>query len=120
MTDAWRRAPLVDKSVHAALIADLEAGEFELILAAFGRDIALRAGQLSAALAAADIEAARTAVHSLKGAALNMGFLRLGELCGHLQALARAGALDELAASRDDFGQVCDDSLAELEQPAPP
>lgn len=109
---SWRQAPLVDDRVAAQLQADLEADDLTEILGAFAADIRARAAELAAALAAADDVTARRAAHSLKGAALNLGRLRLGLICAHFQQVALA----DIATLWPEFAAICDSSLAGLGQ----
>ena len=110
----WRDAPPVDGAVTAQLAADLDAEDFRLIHQALAADIGQRAAELAAALAETDLDAVRRAVHSLKGAALNLGHLRLGRLCAHLNQLALAGDLTAVAALWPELVAACDGSLAAL------
>lgn len=112
--DAWRTAPTVDDAVSAQLRADLDPDDFAAIQQALAADIRQRAGELAAALDGADADAAHRAVHSLKGAALNLGHLRLGGLCAHLNQLAVAGDLAAIAALWPQLAQACDGSLQAL------
>ena len=92
--------------------ADLDADS--AIHRRWAADIRQRAGELSAALTGADRDSARRAVHSLKGAALNLGHARLGLLCVDLDRLALAGDLAGIAALRRELVAACDGSLAAL------
>lgn len=114
MSAGWRGAPLVDDAIAATLAEDLGADDLAQVYAALAEDITLRAGQLAEALAVGAADPAYRAVHSLKGAALNLGFLRLGQLCAHLQIPAQAGRVEELVTAWGDFIRVCNDSLARL------
>lgn len=110
----WADQPLRDDEVAAQLAADLDKDDLALIHGAYGADIRLRAGQLRDAVMAGNADQAYRAAHSLKGASLNLGFLRLGQLSAHLQGLAQAGDMAALAVLWDGFAGVCDDTLALL------
>lgn len=110
----WRDAPVVDAAVRDQLRADLDPEDFVLIHDALAADIRQRVGELEAALAGGDAEAGRRAVHSLKGAALNLGHLRLGLLCAELNQLALAGDWAAVAAGKTALSAAAADSLAAL------
>lgn len=114
MSAGWASAPIRDEAVAAQLADDLAPEDWHDILAAYGRDIRHRAEQLAAALREDQAQAAYEAVHSLKGASLNLGFLRLGALCAHLQILAQTPDLATMALSWPAFVDVCNASLARL------
>jgi len=111
---AWRDAPLVDEAVAADLARDLDPEDLSQILDAFVVDIGSRAGELAMALKGGHVERAQRAVHSLKGAALNLGFFRLGQMCAHLQQLAQAGDLAAIVGLWPTFAATCNDSLGRL------
>lgn len=110
----WRLAPVVDGAVTDQLRRDLDEDDFVLVHQALADDIRGRMAELAAALARDDSETARRAIHSLKGAALNLGHLRLGLLCSHLNDRALAADWPTVRAARDDLAAVCQLSLAAL------
>lgn len=110
----WRQAPVVDTSVTDQLRQDLDEADFVLVHDALADDIRGRLAELSGALAQDDGDTARRAIHSLKGAALNLGHLRLGLLCGHLNHCALAGDWDSVRGGWDDLVASGQSSLAAL------
>jgi HPt (histidine-containing phosphotransfer) domain-containing protein len=106
--------PAVLDDLALALPADVTAP----MLAAFADDVVRRRDDLIAAAAAGDAAAAGREAHSLKGAALNLGFLRLGAAAAHMQELGKAGDLAGVKAASADFSAVCSLSLQRLEQTA--
>ena len=111
---AWRDAPLVADEVTADLARDLAPEDWRQILDAFAIDIATRAGELASALEGGQIERAQRAAHSLKGAALNLGFFRLGRMCAHLYGLVQSGDLATVMVLWPEFAATCNDSLERL------
>lgn len=111
---AWHDAPLVADTVTAELARDLDPEDLRQILDAFAIDIGNRAGELAAALESGQVERTQRAVHSLKGAALNLGFLRLGQVCAHLHCLAQSDDLGTVMTLWPEFVATCNDSLARL------
>lgn len=111
---AWRQAPVVDGAVTDQLRRDLDEDDFVLVHDALADDIRGRLAELAAALAGDDAETARRAIHSLKGAALNLGHVRLGLLCAHLNQCAVAGDWDRVRAGWDDLTAASQLSLAAL------
>ncbi|MGE4279006.1 MAG: Hpt domain-containing protein [Magnetospirillum sp.] len=110
----WRQAPVVDDAVTTQLRQDLDEDDFVLVHAALADDIRGRMAELAAALAADDAETARRAIHSLKGAALNLGHARLGLLCSHLNQCALASDWSAIRSAWDDLRAVGTASLAAL------
>jgi PAS domain S-box-containing protein len=85
----------LDEGVLAEL--DEELGEdVALLVGMYLTELEPRRAAISDAVAARDLEAARAAAHSLRGASGTFGALRLGELCAELEHEARAGRPDEL------------------------
>jgi PAS domain S-box-containing protein len=97
-----------------AMLRDLDGGDGELLTAVvseFVGDSTLQLGAVSAALIEGDPRVVERAVHNLKGASANLGATTLAELCGELEALARASALgmapDLLDSIRAEHVRVC-------------
>ncbi len=76
-----------DRDDLSELIDDFLSGAPELV------------AQMSAAAAAADIEALRRAAHTLKSNAQDFGAMRLAALCAALEGTCREGPHPEAAAS---------------------
>jgi HPt (histidine-containing phosphotransfer) domain-containing protein len=101
---ALTSTPALDPDVLADLRAiDPGDGEGEEgIVSAAARALLVEAPQslsaLGAALAANDAEGVFQATHRLKGGALTLGALKMGAVCVEIEAAARAGLLDLVAA----------------------
>lgn len=67
--------------------------------------------QIAPALARADVEAAMTAVHTLKGVSGNLGMTRLYDICAEMTGLLRTGKLscaqERLPALEEAYARVC-------------
>ena len=97
-----------------AMLRELDGGDGELLSAVvseFVGDSTLQLGAVSAALIEGDPRVVERAVHNLKGASANLGASTLADLCGELEALARASALgmapDLLDSIRTEHVRVC-------------
>jgi PAS domain S-box-containing protein len=97
-----------------AMLRDLDGGDGELLTAVvseFVGDSTQQLGAVSAALIEGDPRVVERAVHTLKGASANLGATTLADLCGELEALARASALgmapDLLDSIRAEHVRVC-------------
>lgn len=110
----WRQAPVVDEAVTAQLRQDLDEDDFVLVHHALADDIRVRLAELAAALDGDDFATARRAIHSLKGAALNLGHRRLGLLCSHLNERALAADWPSVRAAWDDLCAAGAQSVAAL------
>ncbi len=69
---------------------------------------------IDAALAAGQARELRRAAHTLKGSARVVGGLAVGEAARRLEALARAGELDQAASARDGLAHRLEALLAAL------
>jgi hypothetical protein len=97
-----------------AMLRELDGGDGELLTAVvteFVDDSTQQLGAVSAALIEGDPRVVERAVHNLKGASANLGATTLADLCGELEALARASALamapDLLDSIRAEHVRVC-------------
>jgi CheY-like chemotaxis protein len=97
-----------------ALLRELDGGDGELLSAVvseFVDDSERQLTAVSAGLIEGDPHVVERAVHSLKGASANLGATTLADLCGELEALARAAALgmapDLLDSIRAEHVRVC-------------
>ncbi len=92
MEEALRRwDTLLDEAALAEISGLGEAGVFAEIIRTFLRDLPGRLGDFKAALAAGDAPALKQAAHALKGAAGNIGALRLQKICRLIETLGAAG-----------------------------
>lgn len=84
--------------------------DFLLLVNTWLADSETRLTMLRTAAAAADAAALREAAHSFKGSSLNLGALRLADLCLAMETAARSGALTDvpalLAAIESEYRQV--------------
>jgi len=110
----WRQAPVVDMAVTGQLRQDLDEDDFVLVHDALAGDICGRLAELAGALARDDRDTVQRALHSLKGAALNLGHARLGLLCSQLNQCAVAGDWAGVRAGWDDLVAAGQSSLAAL------
>ena len=67
---------------------------FQSLLSSFRGSIPVRLGEIRAAIDGNDVNAIAAAAHSLKGAASNLGFLRLADAAGGLEKAGKAGGGD--------------------------
>ena len=95
---------MTDEPIDAAVFAnllDMTGGDHEFVddlVDTFIDDGRRQVDALEAAVAAGDREALIRPAHSLKSGSLNVGAMRLGELCRELEETARtAGALPDAA-----------------------
>jgi HPt (histidine-containing phosphotransfer) domain-containing protein len=72
--------------------------------------------ELQRARGADDAPAVAAAAHALRGSALSFGLSGVAELCGQLEATARAGVLEPVPALVDELGRVLPESLRRLPQ----
>ena len=92
---------MTDDPIDAAVFANLlemTGGDHEFVddlVDTFIDDGRRQVDALQAAAAAGDREALVRPAHSLKSGSLNVGALRLGELCRELEETARAGAVPD-------------------------
>jgi two-component system, sensor histidine kinase and response regulator len=97
-----------------AMLRELDGGDGELLSAVvseFVGDSTQQLGAVATALIEGDPHVVERAVHNLKGASANLGATTLADLCGELEALARASALgmapELLDSIREEHVRVC-------------
>jgi len=97
-----------------AMLRELDGGDGELLTAVVSEFVGDSTRQLvavSTGLRQGDPHVVERAVHTLRGASANLGATTLADLCGELEALARAAALamapDLLDSIRAEHGRVC-------------
>jgi two-component system sensor histidine kinase/response regulator len=97
-----------------AMLRELDGGDGELLTAVVSEFVGDSTRQLvavSTGLRQGDPEVVERAVHTLRGASANLGANTLADLCGELEALARAAALamgpDLLDSIRAEHVRVC-------------
>jgi HPt (histidine-containing phosphotransfer) domain-containing protein len=67
---------------------------FGQLIEVFQKDAAARLAALRQAAERGDAASLRGEAHTLKGASLNLGARRMGEICRQLQALGEAGTVE--------------------------
>jgi DNA-binding response OmpR family regulator len=97
-----------------AMLRELDGGDGSLLTAVvseFVGDSTRQIVAVSTALRQGDPRVVERAVHTLRGASANLGATTLADLCGELEALARASALamapDLLDSIRAEHVRVC-------------
>lgn len=90
--------PLVDEACHEDLADALGAEEFHDLLRRLMSSLDDYAQRLDQAMAAGDAAAVATVAHAVKGAALNLGLIALGNAAKALEMAGKAGRVDALAA----------------------
>lgn len=108
------------ESIDRAIVAELKAlmgDEFEALLEAFREDSSQRLVAARQAWAGGDRSALHRQIHSLKGAAANIGAEVLAARCEALVSLAGAGARADIAAALAAVEQALDACHAALEGP---
>ncbi|CAA7627115.1 response regulator [Magnetospirillum sp. UT-4] len=86
--------PLVDAEAQADLADTLGEESFAALVASFQTSLPNRLRDIRVALDAGNAAAVAAAAHSLKGAAANLGYLRLARATGAMEAAAKAGEAD--------------------------
>lgn len=84
---------MIDWERVSELQDDIGASDFADVLKLFLNEVEEALGQLAALNLARDLE---EKLHFLKGAALNLGFQRFSEICGHYEREAAAGTALEI------------------------
>ena len=109
-----------------AMLRDLDDGDGTLIMILVDEFTSEAQRQLNAlrdGFAEGDPQAVERAAHSIKGSSANLGATRLSEITGHLEELARAGALGSVEAEVEavavEFESVRLALVALVEVPAP-
>ena len=103
---------LTDARAQAELGEDLGHEAFGLLLASFRDVAAARIAELRQGLASADQGVISFAAHSLKGAALNLGFVAIADEAARIDEASRTGALvlDEQIAT---LAKICEASFGQ-------
>jgi HPt (histidine-containing phosphotransfer) domain-containing protein len=70
---------------------------------------------LQAAFARGDAEAGRQAAHSLKGSSGAMGAIQVSRVAAEMEAMLKAGALDEARPLLDKLTKYLEDAMTELQ-----
>jgi HPt (histidine-containing phosphotransfer) domain-containing protein len=93
-------APLVDRSVVDELLASVmgDASFVRDLVETFAGEAEEHLGALAAAAERRDAAASVRPAHTLKSSGAIIGAMRLSELCRGIEAAARAGFADDLAA----------------------
>jgi len=86
------RLPLIDADAQADLAEALGKDSFTALLASFRSGLHSRMHDIDRAAAAGDRQAIVAASHSLKGAAANLGYIRLADASGQLERAAHTSA----------------------------
>jgi HPt (histidine-containing phosphotransfer) domain-containing protein len=105
--------PVLDRDVIDSLRQLNQDGEPDLVAEVFTlflHDAPQRLAAIEAALKARDAVALQRAAHALKGAAANVGAVRLQRLCRELEEIGRSGSADaaagRLAPLRGAFAEL--------------
>lgn len=98
--------PRLDETALAEL-QEVMDDDFELLVETFLADARARLARLQRLLEREELDELTKAAHSFKGSCLNMGAMRLSELCAQLE---RAGKSADLAAA----GTLLNDVQAEF------
>ncbi|MHA7878418.1 MAG: Hpt domain-containing protein [Saccharospirillum sp.] len=115
-----------DDAVHLdpQIISELQqllGDDFAELVHTFIQDSQQRIDDLQATIASTVAQDVRHVAHSFKGSSLNLGAVRLSELCRQLEEMARQGRLyraqECLEQIRAEFHQVCRD-LSSLNAPS--
>jgi HPt (histidine-containing phosphotransfer) domain-containing protein len=91
--------PVLDVSVIEAMRSLGETDVFAEIANMFLEDVPPDLSALSAAIAGGRVGSVAQIAHSLRGNALGVGALRMVPVCAAIEYAARAGSLEEAAAS---------------------
>ncbi|MTJ79696.1 MAG: Hpt domain-containing protein [Telmatospirillum sp.] len=83
--------PLIDRALVAELSATLGEEAFRSLLDRFLASLPEKIGDLSTSVRLGDLPALARSAHSLRGAALSLGFRRLGECLRELERRAKSG-----------------------------
>lgn len=99
-------------------LKQLLGDDFPDLVETFLKDSALRIEELELTIESTVAEDVRYAAHSFKGSSLNLGALRLSELCRHLEDMALQGRLyrsnECLERIKVEYSQVADELQAYL------
>ncbi len=88
--------PHLDEEALAEL-QDVMEDEFELLIQTFLADSRSHIGALQKALSQSDADQLTRTAHSFKGSCINMGALRLSELCFQVEQSGKSGDLRAIA-----------------------
>ncbi|MFD2233284.1 hybrid sensor histidine kinase/response regulator [Phaeospirillum tilakii] len=83
--------PVADEAVQGELVRALGPESVGRLFRVFHAGLAARGEEIARAVAAGDAVLVATLAHSLKGAAANLGFVRLAEAAGRLEQAGRDG-----------------------------
>ena len=89
--------PLVDIPAQEGLAEALDPGEFAALVDAYLADLDASIGKVAAAVAAGACPAIASTAHAVKGAAANLGFVRLSADAARIESMAKAGQADVTA-----------------------
>lgn len=92
-------------------LQELMGDDFMLLVETFVNDSTQRMATINEAIANNDAELLRTTAHGLKGSALNLSASNLSELASTLEAMGKAGDINQASAVADklahEFERVC-------------
>jgi HPt (histidine-containing phosphotransfer) domain-containing protein len=103
--------PLIDRDIVDDLWETLGAGPFKALFERFRDGLSGRMLDLQTLSGAADLTDLLKASHSLRGAALSLGFSRLGQALLQMERQAKAG--QEIAGALADALRIAKDSIEE-------
>lgn len=97
-------------------LKDMLEDEFSELVETYVRDTSVKLDTLSALHPPQDNDEVRKLVHSLKGASINLGLIRLGEYCRVLEAQAKENAVEGYQQHLDEIRTEVDFVLDELQR----
>lgn len=89
------------------------------LIALFEEDVPVRLALLRTAIGSANAGETMAEAHQLKGALGNLGLLRFADLAARMEALARAGHLEEVPRLAEGLSAAYEDARAALAQAFP-
>jgi CheY-like chemotaxis protein/HPt (histidine-containing phosphotransfer) domain-containing protein len=84
-------SPLLDREVNASLVDALGAEGFQAMVGLFAQDLGMRLTEIDAAILDGNLPAAAKTAHYLRGAAANLGFIRLAMMIATVESTAKDG-----------------------------
>lgn len=104
----WNEHPEIDTTIIRTLVDAVGMEAFSGMRAQFVSDLRSLVQAYHDAFARSDLAEARASAHALKGAASNIGLVRLGALAGSLER--------EATDPGSDLDTILDTSIARLEE----
>ena len=111
--------PVLDESVLATVASLQRPGAPDLVgrvLGLFAEDAPRHVAGVAEGVEAFDLERVRTASHTLKSSAANVGAMRLSARCAQIERAAREANLVACVALSDALGALLDEALEALDR----